>query len=178
MARSGFRFPSRRRRLTSVFAKKQLIWTNTLQTVVESAGANSVAPLLSMSQVIANATTGNVQHAKVVKLLLDITSASLATAESRLFFLTIDDTTPGNPLTVASYGNTQPFALGRLHSPGNAAGQPLVPLFNGHRDNLRSYKVMRKISADQSLFLSISPAAAAGNQLSFTIFARALVQLE
>jgi len=50
-------------------------------------------------------------------------------------------------------------------------------VFNGFQDNVRDYRVNRKIRSDQNLNLYISPAPGAGSVITFSFLARVLVQL-
>lgn len=180
MARSGFRRSSHRRPFrASRFAKKELLWVTTQQNITEVAGATPSVLLLATSQWQSNATSGNWSSAKVLKVILDVTATALATAESRLFALLIDDISQSslNPLVPANYAQMNPFHLGRFAIGGNTQVQGALGQSNNFLDNMREYKVNRKIKADQSLNMYISPAAAAANQLTYSIFARVLVEL-
>lgn len=179
MARSGFH--KRRRSLGSRFAKKKLLWVNSVQTVAEVAGTTTHLFLIGAGLWQINPSVGDLEHAKCLRLQLLIRSSSLATPETRLFNLFVDDvsqTTGLNPMAVATYAQVEPFHQGLLYNPANVAAAGPVPLFNGYPDNVRSIRVNRRLRSDQEVFMDIEPATAAADQLSLTVFCRALIQLD
>lgn len=175
MASSGFRRKFRRSRFSRPLARKRLIWCTSSQTVTEVAGTATGLVLLNAGQWVSNASSGELESAKVLRLVWSITSAQLATNQTRLFSLSVDDAQQlaFDPSVAGNYAAFEPFHIGQLFSPGTA----ISPLYNGHLDNMRTFRVNRKLRSDFNLNAYISPSLA-GGQLTFTSLARCLVQLE
>lgn len=178
MASTGFRRRFRRPRFSRPVAHKKLLWVTQALTGTEVATVPTHFDLVSSTQWILNATSGNFENAKILRLVLIVQAQSIATNETRIFGLSVDDQNQSaiNPAGVNYYQNTEPFHVGVLSVPATAA--PNVFLSNNYPDNVRTFKVNRKIESDETLQMWIQPATAAGNQLTFSILARALVQLD
>lgn len=178
MARSGFRSPRRSFRFRGTpFARKKLIWCTQKVSVSELAGNVSSVVLLVPQQWQLNTTSGDLEHAKILRLVLHATATQVATAEDRLYCLGVNDINQAalDPTQVATYGDSEPFHLGVLNVPPTTnAGR----VTNNFPDSMRVFKVNRKIRSDMNLNLWVQPAAAAPNQVTFTFLARVLVQLD
>lgn len=169
----------------SKFAKKKLLWVNQLTSVAIFSGAASAA-LISPSLWVLNASSGNMEHAKVLRLLLTplLTIGTTHYPGSVLYSLYIDDTSAGgagDPLTVTYYDEAQPFFQGLLDLPAAAATLLTQQVrSNGFRANQIDIPVNRKVRTDQSLWVSMSSAVNlnSGGTPSFQWLARALVQLD
>lgn len=172
-------FSFRGRRFSRPVAHKQYLWCTSRLTATEVAGTTTTFALLIASQWIGNSSSGTAQRAGLVRCLWTMRSNQLATAEGRVFTLTLDDQNalPSNPDLVASYSGDEVLHWGLLSFPATSStvsqhNNGLTPVEGVHDTKLR-----RKMRQDQEVFLNVSPAAAAGNQLSLTVFARTLVVL-
>lgn len=164
------------RRFSKPMRQATRIWTTKLINSNEVAGAATSINLCDPTQWLTNAVGGGFQTGRLLKLVVLLTSGTLATFESRTMAITIDETSPGDPSTVAFYANTQPFWVGGLLVP-TTAGVVSASTYRGWRDFTREWSLRRKLRSDQNVLLNISPAAAAGNQLVWSGLARALVEV-
>lgn len=166
-----------RKRFSRPVAHRELLWVTSKLQFTETAGSPSLVLLAQFTQWATNATSGNNEKVKVVRCNLFVSAVVLPTAESRLYTLRVDDVTSAaiDPTLVASYSNADIVHQGVLYAPANAAAQGPVPLYNGYQDNLRSLRINRNVTADKALIMDISPATAAGDQLTFTVLARCLI---
>lgn len=168
-----------RRRFGKPPARKRLVWCTSKVTFTETFGTVSAVLVLVPGQWVDNATSGTKESAKILQLVLIPEAGRLATGESRTFMVAHDDVNQVglNPETVASYSDTDCVHLGKIVAAANVAAQGADPVPNGYPDNVRRIRINRRTDSTKALFVWISPAAAAGNQLTFTILARVLVQI-
>lgn len=175
--RKAFSFKGRR--FTRPVARKQLIWCTTRATLTETAGTVSTIALLAPSQWAVNATSGNSYRATLLRVLWSLRQTQVATTEVRVFSITLDDqgALPSNPDTVAAYSDQDTLHWGLTS--GAATSSTVAQFGNdaGLTEYVHSVKTRRRMREDQEVFLNLSPAAAAANQLSYTVLARTLVQL-
>jgi len=170
------------------FAKKKLLWTNATFSTDISAGA-ARAQVLTSAQWVLNATTGNLEAAKVLKIIL-VNMAVSASGTGVLaggvpYAMYVDDadaSTPGDPGTTTFYDAVQPFHLGTIAFPAFVGGVPTPGTFvnSNFRDNIRSFKVNRKIRTDQALTLHFGSGAAfvTSSTLVVSGLARCLMSLD
>lgn len=169
------------RRFSRPVARKRLIWVTHLTNVTETATFVTTVSLLAPGDWEDNTTTGNTaQYAKVLKCNYIIKATGIATQESRQYIVAHDDTlnTFTDPAAVAVYGTTDVVHFGAFVAGSTAAATGANGTLNAnYPDFVRQCRVNRRFKQDESLFLAIQPAAAAGNQLTLSIFSRTLVQL-
>lgn len=186
----SFSFRSRFRR---PLARRKLLWTNALFTIADIEAGASRGTLLSSAQWVLNATTGNLERAKLEKVMLINMALSLSGSSTNLYpsqltwALYVDDadaSSPGDPTTTTFFDAVQPFAMGQFDVPSNANTATITaPVFPGryigHRDNLRVYRAKRSLRTDHSLFMSVSTGAGLGyTTVDISGLARCLVSLD
>lgn len=172
--RTGFR-------ITRKFAKKRLIWVTRTTTFTETAGTSSQVFFLTSSDWEDNTTAGNTaQYCKVLKVLWAASVTAIATAENRQFLIRHDDVSdaPADPRTPGTYALTDCVHWGFISSGSTAAATGANQTPDGNNiEFVHQARVQRRFKQDEALSLVLSPAAAAGNQLTMTVFSRTLVQL-
>lgn len=177
----GFRF---RRPL----ARKKLIWTVATWATTDIAASAGRATLCSSGQWVLNATTGNLERARVEKIMFTANVSAGSGNLSRagfLYALYVDDadaSSPGDPATTTFWDAVQPFHVGQFVVPQFSAGVPVAGTFgdNNIADSLRVFPVKRRIRTDQSVFISIQSAANFNptDTVSFDGIARVLLSLD
>lgn len=172
-------FSFRGKRFGRPVAHVQFLWCTTRLTLTETAGTVSTFALLAASQWANNATSGNSQRASLVRVIWSVRTTQVATGETRVFTLTLDDQNalPSNPDTVAAYSDQDTLHWGLVSVPAVSStvaqhNSGITPVEATHDTRLR-----RRMREDQEVFLNLSPAAAAANQLSLTVLARTLVRI-
>lgn len=178
--RKSFSFRGRR---FSRPARKQFIWTTTIASLTETAGTTSTFLMSSEQQWIGNSSSGTgSSRAKLLKVVFSLQATAIATRETRIFAVCVDDVASPpttNPATATGFwSSTDVVHWGTADVGATAAATGANQGFsNNYLDNTRSIKANRLLKTDSGVWLIVSPAAAAGNQLAYTLIARTLVSI-
>lgn len=169
-------------------ARKQRFWIQQIDNQTEVAGTVTSFTLLDWTLIPGLAGMSALSKGvRLVRTLFILTSGSLATDESRQFGVLLDDASDvganaWNPGSSAAANQRVPdrvFRWGGLMSRSTAAlaAGALPPVFVGNRDAVRDVKLGAILRPDSRLFLNVSFALAAPNQLAFSLQARTLIEI-
>lgn len=166
-------------------ARKQRYWVQTADGATEVAA--QVTSLIIMSQ--ANwpglANLGMQGSVRIRRALLLLTSSTQTTLETRTYGVLSDDAsdsgaTGWDPSSTATANQRIPQRVhrwGALFVPSTATASQVPAAFEMNLDAVRDLKLNIRQRTDEVLFLNISPAAAAGDQLIWTLRSRVLIEI-
>lgn len=166
-------------------ARKQRYWIQTADIVAETAGSVTALTLLDWSAVPGIGSMGALSKGvKMLRVLFDLRSlTTLATAETRNFGVNLDDATdsgawdPSNTTASNQRVPDRVFRWGVLFTPATASLAAGFQPFTGSLDLTRDVGLKAFLRPDSRLFCNVSPAAAAGNQLSWQVRSRVLIEI-